>query len=120
MIRIVRRGVGLVMITITERAAAKVVEMAAEEKLALVLRMKVQGGGCAGFSYDLAFEDKEPEEMDEVFESNGIKLVVDPMSLQYLDNTDVDYVTDGLLGEGFKFNNPNSKGSCGCGSSFSV
>ena len=108
------------MITITERAAAKVVEMAAEEKLALVLRMKVQGGGCAGFSYDLAFEDKEPEEMDEVFESNGIKLVVDPMSLQYLDNTDVDYVTDGLLGEGFKFNNPNVKDECGCGESFRI
>ena len=105
------------MITITEKAAAKVKEIAeAENLLGQGLRLRVVGGGCAGFTYDLYFEDKIGD-MDEQFESQGIKLYVDPMSFQYLENTEIDYV-EGLHGAGFKFNNPNSKGSCGCGSSF--
>ena len=78
--------------------------------------MRVVGGGCAGFSYDLYFEDKVGD-MDEQFESQGVKLYVDPMSYQYLEGVEIDYI-EGLHGAGFKFNNPNSKGSCGCGSSF--
>jgi iron-sulfur cluster insertion protein len=107
------------MITITEKAALKVKEIAeAENLLGQGLRLRVMGGGCAGFSYDLYFEDKSGD-LDEQFESNGVKLFVDPMSYQYLENVEIDYV-EGLHGAGFKFNNPNSKGSCGCGSSFSA
>lgn len=107
------------MITITDKAALKVKEIAEQENLdGQGLRLRVMGGGCAGFSYDLYFEDKVGE-MDEQFESNGVKLYVDPMSYQYLEGTEIDYV-EGLHGAGFKFNNPNSKGSCGCGSSFSA
>jgi iron-sulfur cluster insertion protein len=107
------------MITITEKAAVKVKEIASAEALeGQALRLCVKGGGCAGFSYDLYFEDKLGE-MDEEFESNGVKLYVDPMSLQYLEQTEIDYV-EGAHGAGFKFNNPNVKGTCGCGSSFSA
>ena len=107
------------MITITEKAAAKVKEIADAEALAgQGLRLRVIGGGCAGFSYDLYFEDQIGE-MDEQFESNGVKLFVDPLSFQYLEQTEIDYV-EGIHGSGFKFNNPNVKSTCGCGSSFSA
>lgn len=107
------------MITITERAAEKVKEIAAAENLeGQGLRLRVVGGGCAGFSYDLYFEEAVTE-MDEEYESRGVKLYVDPLSHQYLENTEIDYV-EATHGAGFKFNNPNVKGSCGCGSSFSV
>ncbi len=107
------------MITITERAASKVMEIAKEEELlGQGLRLRVLGGGCAGFQYDLYFEDK-PTDMDEEFEDRGIKLYVDPLSYQYLDGTEIDYV-ESLHGAGFKFGNPNVKSTCGCGSSFSV
>ena len=109
----------LEMITITDKAAAKVKEIADAEALAgQGLRLRVIGGGCAGFSYDLYFEDQVGE-MDEQFESNGVKLFVDPLSFQYLESTEIDYV-EGIHGSGFKFNNPNVKGTCGCGSSFSA
>ena len=107
------------LITITDRAAAKVKEIAeAEDLKEQGLRLRVVGGGCAGFTYDLYFEDQITD-MDEQFESNGVKLFVDPLSFQYLENTEIDYV-ESAHGAGFKFNNPNVKGSCGCGSSFSV
>jgi len=107
------------MITITEKAAEKVREIATSESLeGQGLRLRVIGGGCAGFSYDLYFEDKMGD-MDEEFESRGIKLFVDPLSYQYLEATEIDYV-EGVHGSGFKFNNPNVKGTCGCGSSFSA
>jgi iron-sulfur cluster insertion protein len=110
------------MITITERAAAKVAEIrATDDSIGKDdgLRLKVVGGGCAGFSYDLYFERPEDvTELDEEFESNGVKLYVDPLSFQYLENTEIDYV-ETLHAEGFKFNNPNTTGSCGCGSSVS-
>ena len=107
------------MITITEKAAAKVKEIAAAESLeGQGLRLRVVGGGCAGFSYDLYFEDSVTD-MDEQYEDKGVKLYVDPLSHQYLEDTEIDYV-EGLHGSGFKFNNPNVKTSCGCGSSFSV
>lgn len=107
------------MITITEKAASKVMEIAKEEDLlGQGLRLRVIGGGCAGFTYDLYFEDK-PTEMDEEFEDRGVKLFVDPLSYQYLDGTEIDYV-ETVSGAGFKFGNPNVKSTCGCGSSFSA
>jgi iron-sulfur cluster insertion protein len=106
-------------LTLTEVAASKVNEIrdaeAIEEHYAL--RVKVLGGGCAGFQYDLYFDEQGAEDME--FESNGIKLISDQMSYMYLMGTNIDYV-EGLQGAGFKFNNPMSTGSCGCGSSFSV
>ena len=107
------------MITLTEKAAAKVNEIREAEDLGTQgLRLKVIGGGCAGFSYDLHFED-EVNDMDEHYESHGIPLYVDMISQQYLDGTQVDYV-EGLHGAGFKFLNPQAKSTCGCGSSFST
>ena len=104
------------MISITDRAASKVKEIAEAEDLASQgLRLRVVGGGCAGFTYDLYFADQTTD-MDEHFESNGVKLYVDPLSFQYLEDTEIDYV-EGVHGSGFKFNNPNVTGSCGCGSS---
>jgi len=104
------------MIIMTDRAAAKVQEIASAEDLSSQgLRLRVVGGGCAGFTYDLYFEDQTTD-MDEHFESKGVKLYVDPLSFQYLTDTEIDYV-EGVHGSGFKFNNPNVTGSCGCGSS---
>jgi iron-sulfur cluster insertion protein len=105
------------MISITTLAADKVKEISKSEGLeGQGLRLRVVGGGCAGFQYDLYFEDK-PTDLDEQFESHGVKLFVDPLSYQYLDGTEIDYV-DGAHGSGFKFGNPNVSGTCGCGSSF--
>jgi iron-sulfur cluster insertion protein len=103
----------------TERAIAKAKEIAQDERFTdAAVRVRVVGGGCAGFSYDMYFDDKVGE-LDETFDCGGVKVIVDPMSLQYLDGMDIDWV-DGPFGAGFKFNNPNVTGSCGCGSSFSV
>ena len=107
------------MITITELAANKVKEISSSEGLdGQGLRLRVIGGGCAGFQYDLYFEEAVTE-FDERFESNGIKLYVDPLSYQYLDGTEIDYV-ESAHGSGFKFGNPNVSSTCGCGSSFQV
>jgi iron-sulfur cluster insertion protein len=107
------------MVLITPVAASKVNEIRDAEAIeaAMALRLRVVGGGCAGFSYDLYFD--EPAEVDRQFEIQGVKVVVDEMSLMYLVGTEIDYV-EGLQGAGFKFNNPNVKSTCGCGSSFSV
>ena len=82
------------------------------------LRVRVEGGGCSGFQYQLALDDKAAEG-DEVFKHGSIKLFVDPRSYLYLDGTEIDYVED-IMGSGFRFNNPNATGSCGCGESFQV
>ena len=107
------------MLRITPVAAAKVNEIRDAEGIEsnMALRLRVVGGGCAGFSYDLYFD--EPAEVDRQFEVAGVKCIVDEMSLMYLVGTEIDYV-EGLHGAGFKFNNPNVKSTCGCGSSFSV
>ena len=107
------------MIGITTLAAAKVNEIRDAEGIEgnMALRLRVVGGGCAGFSYDLYFD--EATEVDRRFPINGVDVVVDEMSLMYLAGTEIDYV-EGLQGAGFKFNNPNVKSTCGCGSSFSV
>ena len=107
------------IVSLTEKAAEKVKEIKAAESIdeTYGLRLRVVGGGCSGFSYDLYFD--QVSDADKTFESAGIKLVVDQMSLMYLMGTSIDYV-EGLQGAGFKFNNPNTKSTCGCGSSFSA
>ena len=104
---------------LTAVAAEKVKEIKAAEGIeeSYGLRMRVVGGGCSGFSYDLYFD--QVTEVDQTFTSHGVQLIVDQMSLQYLMGTTVDYV-ESLQGAGFKFGNPNVKSTCGCGSSFSV
>jgi iron-sulfur cluster insertion protein len=107
------------MITLTLKAAEKVREIRQAEDLGEQgLRVRVIGGGCSGFSYDLFFEE-ETGELDQVFESEGVRIYVDMMSYQYLEGTAIDYV-EGLQGAGFKFINPQASGTCGCGSSFSA
>lgn len=107
------------MITLTEKARSKMVQIAQEEGNAPIIRAKLSGGGCAGFSYELFYEDADKiTELDEEFPHDGIKIVIDQMSLQYLDGSEIDYLED-LVGGGFKFNNPKSTGSCGCGNSVS-
>jgi iron-sulfur cluster assembly accessory protein len=107
------------LVGLTPLAASKVNEIRDQEAIEpeMALRLRVVGGGCAGFNYDLYFDT--PTEVDQQFEAQGVKVVVDEMSLMYLVGTHIDYV-EGLQGAGFKFNNPNVKSTCGCGSSFSV
>jgi iron-sulfur cluster insertion protein len=106
-------------VKLTAQAAEKVKQIRIEEKIqdGYALRLKVLGGGCSGFAYDLYFD--QPQDIDQTFESNGVKMLCDQMSLMYLMGTEVDYV-ESLQGSGFKFSNPNVKSTCGCGSSFSV
>ncbi len=106
-------------ITLTDKAAAKIIEFrdADEATRGKPLRLAVQGGGCAGFNQVLYFDDPKPG-LDQVYDIKGVTVLVDSMSLMYLAGTELDYL-DGLDGTGFKFNNPNVKSTCGCGSSFS-
>jgi iron-sulfur cluster insertion protein len=107
------------IVNLTALAAEKVIEIRDAEGIEgeMALRLRVVGGGCAGFSYDLYFD--EPTPMDKRFAINQVDIVVDQMSLMYLVGTEIDYV-EGLAGAGFKFNNPNVKSTCGCGSSFGM
>ena len=109
------------MITVTENAAGQLkLLLEKEKKPKAVIRIAVKGGGCSGLSYYLAFEENPPHpERDKVFESNGLKMVVDKKSYIYLNMTQLDY-TSSLMGSGFQFNNPNAKKSCGCGVSFTA
>ena len=107
------------MVTLTETAVTKVKEILdSQEPKPNGLRIAVVGGGCSGFSYSMAFENT-PNMLDKTYNYNGLKVFVDQASLLYLDGAEVDYV-ETLEGSGFKFNNPNVKSTCGCGSSFSV
>lgn len=106
-------------IIFSDNAARKVSSLIKEEKNdGLRLRVYITGGGCSGFSYGFTF-DEEHKEGDSVVEKNGVQLVVDPMSYQYLIGATVDYLED-LQGSRFIIHNPNAKTTCGCGSSFSV
>jgi iron-sulfur cluster assembly protein len=108
------------MITLTDKGAAKVREFLTQQEGTLDnagLRVGVRGGGCSGFQYQLAFDEQRDD--DEVYESQGIKVLVDPLSLEYVSGSEVDWV-DGLMGAGFQVNNPNVVAACGCGSSFRV
>ena len=106
------------MISISEKASEKIKNMALDKNCGPDIRVMVVGGGCSGLSYDMDFET-QTREGDEVFETEGVKLYVDPMSIAYLDGTKIDYVQTFKF-SGFHFENPNSSKSCGCGSSFAV
>jgi iron-sulfur cluster insertion protein len=107
------------MIKLTEKAVTKVKEIAEAEGIAsLTIRVSVKGGGCAGFTYDMEFNDQVGE-LDESIDQDGVKIVTDPLSIQYLEDVEIDYL-DSPFGGGFKFNNPTVKATCGCGSSFSA
>ena len=107
------------MVQITDRAVGKVREiMSSQEPVPAGLRIAVVGGGCSGFSYSMAFENS-PSMLDKTYDYQGLKIFADQASLLYLDGAEVDYV-ETLEGSGFKFNNPQVKSTCGCGSSFQV
>ncbi len=103
----------------TDKAATKVKRLlAAESNPNLNLRVYITGGGCAGFSYGFNFDEKIQED-DTLVENDGVKLLVDAMSIQYLVGSEIDYI-EGLEGSRFVVNNPNATTTCGCGSSFSI
>jgi len=103
----------------TEAAASKVRELIEEEKNnELMLRVFISGGGCSGFQYGFTF-DENTAEGDTIIEKGGVRLLIDPMSIQYLTGAEIDY-TEGLEGAQFVIRNPNATTTCGCGSSFSV
>jgi len=106
------------LIDLTSEAAVKVAEIRESEEIEadMSLRLRVVGGGCAGFSYDLYFDNKT--DLDRTYTLNNCEIIVDEMSLMYLVGTTIDYV-ESLAGAGFKFDNPGVKSTCGCGSSFS-
>ena len=106
-------------ITITESAIVKIADLLAEENNPkLCLRTFVQGGGCSGFQYGFTF-DEEQNEDDFVIEESGVTVLVDSMSMQYLQGATIDYKEE-LAGSNFVINNPNATTTCGCGSSFSI
>ncbi|MCL2657454.1 MAG: iron-sulfur cluster assembly protein IscA [Betaproteobacteria bacterium] len=105
-------------VTLTERAAKHVANFIARRGKGYGVRLGVKTSGCSGMAYKLEYADETaPEDM--IFESFGIKVLVDPKSLPYLEGTELDFVREGL-NEGFKFNNPNVKDQCGCGESFNI
>jgi len=106
------------MVTLTDIAAQKVGEfLSSPEQAEAGLRVAVRGGGCSGFQYQLALDEKRDGDL--IFEHEGIRIIVDEMSLRYVDGSTVDY-TESLMGSGFQVNNPNVVAACGCGSSFRV
>jgi iron-sulfur cluster assembly protein len=110
----------ITVVSLTERAAAKIKELQADEPAgdADVLRIAVQGGGCSGFEYALGF-DRGSQEGDYELEAYGVRVVVDPFSAPYLQGASIDFL-DGLKESGFKIENPNVSSACGCGHSFQV
>lgn len=105
------------LITVTEQAAEEVKKLLVNEPGTSGLRLEIRGGGCSGMSYGLSFDNEQ--EKDHVIESHGIKVFVDPKSAIYLKGTLLDF-QGGLEGRGFVIKNPQAKGSCGCGQSFTV
>ena len=108
-------------ISVTQAAAEKISHLLAEDtKAEAGLRVFVQGGGCSGFQYGLMIEEGAGDaEADRIFQSNGVRLFIDPISIRYLAGAEVDFV-DNLTGGGFTIKNPNAKTTCGCGQSFGV
>jgi iron-sulfur cluster assembly protein len=106
-------------ITLTERAASEVKKVLTDQKQpeTTMLRVRVVGGGCSGFSYDLRFDDSYDEKLDSKYQYHDVTVVVDKKSALYLDGTTVDFF-EGLEKRGFTFDNPNAVKTCGCGSSF--
>ncbi len=107
------------MIQVSDKAVDKIRDiLVAESKGDGYIRVGIKGGGCSGFTYILDIEEKQ-DESDQVFEFNGVKVLIDSKSMVYLAGVELDY-TDGLNGSGFVFNNPNAQNTCGCGNSFAV
>jgi len=107
------------MFEVTSKAATEIKRLLEGEDIPnAVLRVRVVPGGCSGFSYEMGFDDIT-EETDNIIESGGIKIAIDEWSMPYLQGAILDYA-DGLHGTGFSIKNPNAKGSCGCGSSFTA
>jgi len=110
-------------ILLSERAAGEIKQIMKQQGLPdqqTRLRVGVKGGGCSGFSYVLDLTEEQNGEADEELESRGIKILIDNKSLMYLEGTEIDYKTNGALGGGFVFKNPNATSTCGCGSSFAA
>ncbi len=108
------------MIQVTEKAKSRIIELIKQEGYSgdHHIRVSVKGGGCSGLMYDLGF-DSQIQEADEIFEDQGIKILIDKKSMLYLLGTTLDF-SDGLNGKGFQFVNPNASRTCGCGESFAV
>jgi iron-sulfur cluster assembly protein len=105
-------------ITLTDKAADRIKDFLAQRGRGVGLRLGVKTTGCSGMAYVMEYVD-EIEDSDVVFEDHGVKVIINPRSLVYLDGTELDYAREGL-NEGFRFNNPNVKDMCGCGESFNV
>lgn len=106
------------MITVTENAAEQIMKVkGGMDNAALTLRIAAVGGGCSGYQYQMAFDEKNDD--DTKFDTNGVSIIVDKQSLEALNGIEIDYV-ENLEGSSFVFNNPNATGGCGCGKSFSV
>jgi len=105
-------------VTLSESAARHVANFLEKRGKGVGIRLGVRTSGCSGMAYKLEYVD-EAQEDDVVFESRGLKVVIDPKSLPYLEGTELDFIREGL-NEGFRFNNPNVKDQCGCGESFNV
>ena len=105
-------------VTVTPKAAKQIQKALTQRGSGLGLRVAVKTSGCSGLAYQLEYVDEAAPE-DVVFENHGVKLLIDPKSLAYLDGTELDFVREGL-NEGFKFSNPNERDRCGCGESFRV
>jgi iron-sulfur cluster assembly accessory protein len=104
-------------ISMTDRAAERILKLLAGKDQGNGLRVKIVAGGCSGFEYKMIIDGPAPE--DEVFEKSGARILLDPESFTHLNGTELDY-KDELMQSGFVFNNPNVKGTCGCGTSFST
>jgi iron-sulfur cluster assembly accessory protein len=105
-------------VSISASAAKRVAEILSKEPPGTMLRVAVNGGGCQGFSYDYSFERCRAED-DLVLERDGARVLIDPVSIEYLQGSEIDWV-DALIGASFQIRNPNAKSSCGCGTSFSL
>jgi len=105
-------------VTLSDRAARRIAEILKGEPQPSALRVAVTGGGCSGFQYNFALDEAQLAE-DLVVEKNGAKVLIDPVSLDFLAGAEIDF-TDDLIGQAFKVNNPNATASCGCGTSFTV
>ena len=105
-------------VTVSARAARQIARILQAEPAPMMLRVAVTGGGCSGFQYNFALDDARTDD-DLVIERDGVTVLVDPMSLDFLKGAEIDYVDD-LIGAAFKVHNPNATSSCGCGTSFSI
>jgi iron-sulfur cluster assembly accessory protein len=105
-------------VTVSSRAAKQIAAILASEPAPAMLRLAVTGGGCSGFSYNFALDETRMDD-DLLVEEGGAKILIDPVSLDFLAGSEIDF-TDDLMGQAFKVNNPNATSSCGCGTSFSV